>query len=115
MLEKTKKWYESAIKPYRLIDFENDINATDELGMTILMWACAHARDDVVSELIKVKGIDVIKRDNNGLNALIHACRARFEENYLIAPENLNCIKLLLESEDIVDGENFVRLKRVGY
>jgi ankyrin repeat protein len=63
-----------------------DLNATDNDGLTALMWAAKHCHIDIV-QLLLAKGADVNAKDNKGGTALIAAKREGHKEIVCILKE----------------------------
>lgn len=93
--------YVDAVK--KLVDREDiEINAQDEDGLTVLMYAMYEEDDsdtEIIRALLKRKDIDVNVQDNRGWTALMHAL---YDKNDKFAKE-------LLKHEDInveIENEN---------
>jgi ankyrin repeat protein len=62
-----------------LLDAGIEVNATDNVGYTALMWASGMGHPEVAKLLIET-GADINAQNNNGRTALMHASQAGHTE-----------------------------------
>lgn len=69
-----------------------DLNAKDEYGTTVLMYACTVSNLDIVKLLVTEGCLDVNLKDDDGVTALRLACAARKFDivKYLVSECNAN-------------------------
>lgn len=72
-----------------LIDLGADVNAHDENGVTVLMWAMIHGKTQLVNILLNIPTIDTRRGDKKGNTALMWGAVSGC----------IDCVKLLLEKD----------------
>ncbi|MFZ5867579.1 MAG: ankyrin repeat domain-containing protein [Thermodesulfobacteriota bacterium] len=88
----------------RLIDSGAEVNATDKVGLTALMWAAEKGHTDVMRLLLE-KGADVDAKDPKGNTALMAAVGWR-QRLWVRREQNTDVVKLLLEKGADVNVKN---------
>ena len=74
-----------------------NVNAVDANGNTPLIVASKHNCDESASYLLKCRGIDLDKQDNDGKSALMWACQLGHQsivKRLLDSDANMTCIYL---------------------
>lgn len=108
--------FAAIVKKYEIPMFDSivNVNYRNLSGVTALIWACMHARDDIVESLLKIEGIDVNIVDYHGKTALMYSCivdstlRGKYFSGQRFANRKSMCVKMLLNTNinvNIVDND----------
>ncbi len=88
---------------------QDQLNAVDEDGATLLLWTCAYGCDSATHKLLIMQDIEINKASSRGTTPLIAACRGACATRSGNAESFRVCVKMLLAHRGKIQVNGMIR------